>query len=105
MWLDVEILMMKFNTEQINFGTNTVIANLLVENPKNVKNFICLLLKQFMYRQRCLGLGLEYIVKYIATKNNRLLQHQKKWGDYSPSTGYVDATQTDAFVHEYICNM
>ena len=42
LWLEVEKFMDKFNKQRIHFDVDTVIANKLTQNPRNVKNFICL---------------------------------------------------------------
>ena len=84
--------MLTFSEEPICFEEGTVLWNRLVpNNSKHVKNFLCLVTKQYIYRQRCLGKSLQYqellasiiklrnIEKYIAMKNNRLSKHNKKW--------------------------
>ena len=60
-------------------------------NKYHVANFICLVAKQYVYRQRCLKRQInvfelkgkikliENTEKYIAIKNNRLAVHNKKW--------------------------
>ena len=70
-----------------------VIANRLIEGPSNVKNFICLLLKQFVYKQHCLKKEILFshfkayvyqiknMEKYIAIKNNKLKKYCKEWHD------------------------
>ena len=70
--------------EVIGFETANVIWNrLIVEKPGHVKNFICLVVKQYIYRQRSLKQQIEdneviayiknirSIEKYVAIKNNK----------------------------------
>ena len=70
--------------DAITFGTDQVIVNQLSETPGHLFNFICLLLKQFIYMKRCKQEKLHFIEfqshikniqnieKYIAIKNNNL---------------------------------
>ena len=83
--------MEKYNTENIDFSCENVICNKLISNPRNVKNFICLLFKQYLYRKRCfkeipkyeefetIVIQIKNVELYIATKNNRINKHLKKW--------------------------
>ena len=57
----------------------------------HVVNFVCLVTKQYVYQQRCLGKNLNFnelcgyikelenIEKYIAVKNGNVQRHYKKW--------------------------
>ena len=91
LWIGLEREMYKFNDQDINFGVDAVLNNKLVPNPRNVKNFICLLFKQYIYRQRCIGdkLNLEKFIfivnssknieRYIAVKNGNERKYRQKW--------------------------
>ena len=73
-----------FSEDKICFGKDTVIANKIIQNPSHIKNFICLLTKFYVYRQRCFRKTLNFhelrgliyntqnIEKYIAIKMKRL---------------------------------
>ena len=112
-WLEIEVFMNKFTKDNINFGLDTVICNRIIgDKPQHVKNFVCLVVKQYIYRQRCLERELSvhelkcYIKKirniecYIATKNNKMSVHEKKW------YGNINRPQnTEMYVNEYIDNM
>ena len=64
---------------------------LILDDPGHIKNFLCLITKQYIYRQKCCGKKLEFfelrliiyqlqnVEKYIAIKNNRLQKHLCKW--------------------------
>ena len=84
LWIYVEQFMMRYNNNMIDFGTDKVVTNLLItDQPGHIKNFLCLITKQYIYRQRCLQqelsvtelkhniLQIERTEKYIATKNNK----------------------------------
>ena len=70
---------------------STVMSNRIIDNARNIKNFICLLLKQYIYRKRCfkekptfqefkqIVWQTKNIENFIAVKNNQLAKHVKKW--------------------------
>ena len=60
LWLKVEELMDTFSDEQIDFKEDKIICNKLVDNPNNIKNFICLIVKHYVYQKRCLKQPLVY---------------------------------------------
>ena len=80
-----------FQTVQIVLSKKGIILNEISEPSHKGVNFICLLTKQFIYRQRCLKQTMNFLtlktyiqrVKtiecYIAKKNNKLGIHTKKW--------------------------
>ena len=41
----------KFSEQEINSQTDTVIGNKLVKSAGDVKNFICQVVRQYIYRQ------------------------------------------------------
>ena len=105
-----------FSREKIYFDIDTVLWNRLIPTKANhVKNFVCLLVKQYIYRQRCLGKNLSTIElrkhvlhvknmeKYIATKNHKLSKHQKKW--YGKPQCEITLEQPNSFAMEYINNI
>ena len=92
LWLELESFMdQEFGPKPINFSVETVMSNKLIEDPKNIKNFICLLCKQYIYRQRCFDKKLFFselkqlifqirnIEKYIPIENNCYRKHVRKW--------------------------
>ena len=55
LWIKLEAwLEHNFNAGSIEFGLDTVIANKIMGNPSHLYNFVCLLMKQFIYKHRCL---------------------------------------------------
>ena len=92
-WISVENFMYDFGDEKIHFDVDTVLCNKLIDDPKNVKNFICLLAKQYIYKQRCLReeisfaqfkrhvLHIKNIEKYIAIARGKQFLFCKKWGE------------------------
>ena len=120
LWLYVEELMNNFSPECINFGVDMVLWNRIVcDKPGHIKNFICLVTKQYIYRQRCLGKPLckyelkhliyqvKNIEKYIAVKNGRIVQFNKKWTPDTKETrqGPLPEESTEIYVDRYISNM
>ena len=48
LWITMDTFMGKFSGQEINSQTDTVISNKLVKSAGDVKNFICLVVKQYM---------------------------------------------------------
>ena len=93
LWSEVyEYCKVKFglSTEMLSVECKNILFNRVMER-NHVVNFICLITKQYVYRQRCAKEALHFpqlkaiisnverIEKYIATKNNRLEKHYRKW--------------------------
>ena len=98
-WIQIEEYMTCFSEIRINFGPEAVIMNKLIENPiYHVKNFICLVVKQYIYRQRCLKKKLSFneittiisnmynMEKYIAIKNRKIRKFNNKWNPEKNAT-------------------
>ena len=87
----------KFPYLQVEINPSNIILNQICPNKRHGANFICLLSKQYIYRQRCFKESLSFPVlqaqfrrmenveKYIAVKNNKLQKHLKKWNAGSNS--------------------
>ena len=109
-WIQVEELIYRFNSAPINFNIQNVLWNKLVEKPSNIANFVCLMAKQYIYRQRCFTKIIHFkqfesevylmrnMEKYIAVSRNNLSKHHAKWGK---SDGHVDS-ESEGFDQEYI---
>ena len=91
-WSEVKDYMEEFSNAKVVIKPDTVIWNNIVEHLiGHIKNYICLLAKQFIYRVKCMKEQLnihkfkaivretENIEKYYAMKINRLRTHEKKW--------------------------
>ena len=118
LWDQVKLLLhQKYNIQEIDLSPRNIIWNTIVKSKASVGNFICLITKQFIYAQRCLGRELtlpnlkqhinriEQIEKYIAIKNSRLEVHQKKWykASYVPrNRNQYDRDIMDSYVEQYI---
>ena len=94
-WVKVEEFMHTFNKDAIIFSEYNIFWNRFVKEPKtHIKNVICLLAKQYIYRQRCWKKQLnikEFIAivfkiknyeKYYAIMNSKLSKHQRKWREF-----------------------
>ena len=107
-WIRIEEFLYTFGDEDITFNVETVITNKLVADPCNVKNFVCLLFKQYLYRQRCLSQKPNFeqftqlvyqaknIERFIATKNNKLSKHNAKW---NVKNNYINLSYYDQEVN------
>ena len=108
-WIRTEEMMGKYGEENINFNVENVLFNKLVEKPGDVKNFICLLAKQYIYKQRCLKKEIncfefkgqvrkiKAMELYNAQKKGRTKRHFKKWGEKTRE-------QNDVYIREYLLN-
>ena len=95
-WIRLEELMSRFDSTAITFNVYSVITNTLINNIKNVKNFLCLLTKQYIYRKRCFSENPSYeqlesliwqmknIERFNAIKNNQEHKHFAKWSKNRP---------------------
>ena len=111
LWLRFEQWFTKFSNDTIHFAVDTVIANKLVDDPTHLFNFLCLLMKQYIYRKRCMSQALSFkeyvnhvntisnVKKFIATKNNHLSKHNKKWFLANHNTVYDNENE---YVMEYL---
>ena len=110
--------MMQYSSDKINFNEqNVMFNNIIEEDPMHVKNFICLMVKQYIYRQRCFNkelsvcelerqiTNLKRIEKYNAIKSNRLHKHEEKWGQKSRHTLHGDIPQDQSYITEYVLTM
>ena len=91
----INLHMNQINDTPIYFNTVTVMVNQIVPDmPNHCKNCVCLIIKQYLHRKRCfkqlpnvqeatqLIHLTKNIEKIIATRNNKLSKHNKKW--YGP---------------------
>ena len=92
LWYQVAEFIEKEYAIKVELSVKNVLFNEIYSKKKrHVANFICLITKQFIYRQRCLGGNLHFpvlknnigetqrIEKYIAMKNGKIAQHNRKW--------------------------
>ena len=101
----------QFGIQEVLITVDTVVLNRIVENPRSVANFICLLVKHYLYAQKCLQkepsihqvkdkiLQVERIEKYIAVKNNKILVHNTKWCYPNANT---DMQSANEFILSYL---
>ena len=120
LYLDILYNSVLTNYMQRRFGIGTIscsptdiILNSMVPGKGNVINFLCLITKQFIYAQKCLGnkpsfpalevkiRHIENLEKYIAKKNEKLNTHYRKWGQQK--THMVQPPPL--YIQEYIFEM
>ena len=93
-----------------------ILTNRIMNKKNHVSNFLCLITKYYIYRQRCLkdellfpqlkGLvnQIRCIEKYIAVKNNKKHFHDMKWNSTSDVLA-TDVVSLDSYIRTYISNM
>ena len=103
-WDFVIDYMMRYNQAECSLTFENIICNTIAKPIRNVKNLVCLLLKQFIYRQRCLGHDLsvydfqreltktQHLEKYLACVNNNFTHYVRKW-------------EGESFVDTYLTNV
>ena len=101
----------EYCTTEISMSASNVIKNKLVEKKGHVINFICLISKQYIYAQRCLGRDVSFpalkayimriksIEKYIAQKNGKMRVHKMKWE--KEVVGSTDELSLSQYVVDY----
>ena len=101
-WQNVETYINRYNIALTEFNVKNVMLNTVAFNTANVKNFLCLVTKQYIYRKKCenkrpmfeelksIFIFIECVEKFIAIKNNNLGKHFLKWHMVSPNTHNVD---------------
>ena len=109
----------RFDVKRINISTKSIIMNQLVQQKGHAANFICLIVKQYIYSTRCQGKSvtlqgiknkirqIESVEKYIAIKNSKEAVHTRKWGNMpSHSQDSVwDGVQIQDYVQQYVHQM
>ena len=91
LWEQVASFIQQTYQVPVNLSSSAIIFNKIVTNRKHVANFLGLITKQYVYSQKCLGKSVnfpelkarfkhyEVVEKYIATKNDNLERHNRKW--------------------------
>ena len=108
-----EMLTEKYNIQDIRANPTSVIFNKIVHPTKHIAKLLCLLTKQYIYRQKCKGEKLNFVAlrniirttenieKYIAGKNNRIRLHERKWARKNNSN-YTDPIE---YARQYVENI
>ena len=104
----------QYPDEIVNINAKNVIFNRVVERINSVINLLCLLLKQYMYKQKCLKKCYSWVEvknlykytknveKYIAIKNNRLCTHYCKWRKNTKDSDASCISQNQHYVFQYL---
>ena len=99
LWCRVEHFVNNYSKDNATFDPTGILFNQVVRRkPKHIKNFVVLVTKQYIYKQKCLNLPLNFTdlkhcvwslqnkERYIAVKNNHLDKYLLKWGAEPPKT-------------------
>ena len=92
-WTSMKEWMKKNNIgyEGLSFSPKNILFNCVHPKPGSVVNLLTLIVKQYVYRKRCLReplskqelktefYSVKNIEKFIAIKNEKLVTHEKKW--------------------------
>ena len=114
LWCEMfQFIKEQFKVEVLDVSPKAIILNEIVLHKRyHVANFLCLIGKQYIYSQKCLGQSLSFaqlqsrfrcvesVEKYIAIKANKYASHERKWkGNVTQQGSIVD------FVQEYNDNI
>ena len=114
LWTQIKgFLSEKCRGKRIELSPTTIVMNSLTTPPRHIVNFICIIVKQYIYCQRCFKksvtfndvrskiLHVERVEKYIAMRNDKMHIHERKWGTYRSNEANVkNALQN--YIHGYI---
>ena len=120
-WAEVfETVNNRFQLQMVDLNWQDIVINRLKHPVSHIGNFICLIVKQYIYRQRCMKKELivpqfkaylnniENMEKYIAVKNGKISNHNIKWriciGQGRNTIGIQEDNLND-FVMRYVVNM
>ena len=114
LWQNVQEYAQKCGvTEPLDMCVESVILDSLCKNSKSVSNYLCVVTKQYIYAQRCMGLELsstalinrfnyfKNIEKYIATKNSNLGKFYSKWEQEAEIDDWCEVS-LDEYVNQYL---
>ena len=117
LWQKVfEMIQQRFGTQQLTITPYSIICNKVAQGQGNIINFIVLYVKYFIYTQRCLEQSIDFPIfkaklgtienmeKYIAIKNNKLVQHNKKW-EQGNTHDNLCRTPINEYVMQYMDKM
>ena len=112
-WLETVNFIKMYSTKSCKLSAKNVIFNCIVPEHGNIANFICLLGKHYIYKQRCSGgllnfskfrqlvWSIENTEKYIALKNNQLVKHCRKWSVNSEII-HEDNAGLNSYIQYYV---
>ena len=117
LWEEVKEYMLQRYDQEVVITTKGVLLNQLVPKAADVINFICLLTKQFIYRQRCMKGDISFSIlkgslkqtenleKYIATKNDKIGIHNKKWNRLDNVSSVEVPDNLSNYIEEHLHNV
>ena len=98
--------------EEVHLEKRNIIFNRIANNPQHVINFVCLIVKQYIYKQRCLGERIrvhqirelvhrvQNYEKFYARKNNNLRKFCSKWKVFNDPD--IVISSANQLTYEYI---
>ena len=106
----------EFSEQHLSLSKRNIVLNKISPKKNSVANFLCLITKQYIYSNRCLGKQIHFpvlksrlqhierIEKYIATKNQKINQHNRKWSRSQLSHSYEEQVDLDlnTYINQYV---
>ena len=116
-WKQVETFVKRFTSVKLNTSPKAIICNSVHSKPTHIVNFVCLIVKQYIYRKKCQKdrldirelkasiLQQENIEKYIAQKHGKLGKHIAKWYPCDYKERRNNNVELYEYVDQYIQSM
>ena len=113
LWYEVQTMLKNKYEIDVEINPKNIMFNCLVEKPCHIANFVCILVKTFLYSYRCTNKKLTIqavnglIEKcrkfelYNAKKNNKVKEYIRKW---EPKRA-IDESSRNIYIEEYLENM
>lgn len=120
LWQDIEQWFCYLTSRmeiEVFFSVKNIMLNLVTERKSHVLNLLILIVKQFIYRCRCLNVAPSFdqvykqilevcqIEEFIAKRKDKWNYHVKKWKIIKPSLQLQQNTNGNDYVVEYLAQL
>ena len=114
LWRSISDLIMDLFKVSPNVTMKSIMFNSILDDRSHVANLICLLVKQYIYRQRCLDKPIRFseckniifntrnTEKYIAVKNGTVKKHLIKWSLSQNESDNRPSNEIEEFIQEHM---
>ena len=112
-WKAAEQIVTLYTNKPCVWNVRNIICNTVTTPASSIGNLICVICKQYIYRQRCtmkplniidlktLIQSIQNIEKYNAIKHGRLSTHEKKWCRDYPNNSINSIHSVEDYIENY----
>ena len=112
LWKTLTTFCEKHGLDKPSVTYRNVYINQVVENAKSATNFLCLVLKQYIYRQKCLNEPVskdqltrmfyqnQNIEKYHAMRNSKTTEYIKRWKGLTEQYADIDSANRTELLNQ-----